>query len=341
MVSANPFGGSYFAPLITSPTQPLSFLKAGDPLAGFLTITNKDRMLAVATEVTNSLANMSKKVTKAAEEPLWQKRARLRAANCGQGNGMFAEGCRAYADSLVSSGTIASSLAASSVAFSDGEGELTKATRVALSYFKLNLTSAALVFRNNNNFDTHGDASRSPALFDELIQDLASVFELLSKTPYNVEDGTSMLDVTTVMISSEFGRTHLQSGKSVGATGTDHNPQANMVILAGKSVKGDQVIGSTDLDTLDATGNFTAVAPAHRSLDQELLKKFGRPFDFDAGHSSLNLPASYNLNDYISSASVINTVMDLLGISSSNWLGNETRPGANSGPARTIKTLHA
>ena len=108
--------------------------------------------------------------------------------------------------------------------------------------------------------------------------------------------------------------THGQLGKGIANTGTDHNPQANSVILAGKGIIGDQVVGATDLDDLGADGHFAKVSGAHNIIDAVLLKKMGKPFDFERGVPSSDLPSSYEFANYITSASVVNTLLSTFSV---------------------------
>jgi hypothetical protein len=44
-------------------------------------------------------------------------------------------------------------------------------------------------------------------------------------------------DVTTVLVSSEFSRTLRQRDRPIDATGTDHNPYCNSLLVAGKEIR--------------------------------------------------------------------------------------------------------
>jgi Protein of unknown function (DUF1501) len=85
------------------------------------------------------------------------------------------------------------------------------------------------------NWDTHQDNfNRSRTLCQELDEPFAALLADLKSR--------GMLDSTLVLWSGEFGRTPRINPNS----GRDHYPRAFTSILAGGSVKGGQVIGSTD-----------------------------------------------------------------------------------------------
>ncbi len=112
------------------------------------------------------------------------------------------------------------------------------------------------------------------------------------------------LGTYTVMISSEFGRTMRQKNASdVDSTGTDHNPLSNSVLLAGKGIKAGQVIGASDL--MDEN---TTPSGAHKSLDPALLKLMGCPFDFKTKEVRKDLPTNYEISDYLTNGSVVNSL---------------------------------
>jgi IS5 family transposase len=61
-----------------------------------------------------------------------------------------------------------------------------------------------------------------------------------------------------------------------------------------------------------------------------------------AGRSRTDLPEGYDLNDYITSASVINTVLDVFGVGSESWLRNDTSRQSGATPAaKPIKAVRA
>lgn len=96
-------------------------------------------------------------------------------------------------------------------------------------------------------------------------------------------------DVTTFLISTEFGRTNKQSSQPVTATGTDHNPFNNLCLLGGKGIAKNKLVGASDLHS-----SQEILSGAHLSLDKSKLKCFGRPFNFDSQEVDSRLPLAYN-----------------------------------------------
>jgi hypothetical protein len=175
--------------------------------------------------------------------------------------------------------------------------------------------SAVLVIDPAQNiFDTHDpdSASKQPTTYQFLINSLVNILTTMKNTPYDAT--RSMLDVTTFMFAAEFGRTLRQYGKPITATGTDHNPLANCVLIGGKGIRGGQVIGSTDYASATET-----LSAAHLSLDSGKEKVMGRPFDFTNGISRTDLPATYLASDYLGFNSIVNTIYSQFKVDQSHW----------------------
>ena len=49
-----------------------------------------------------------------------------------------------------------------------------------------------------------------------------------------------------------------------------------MMLIGGKGIKGDQVIGASDLDSLDEAGNYLNISPLHITLDPEQIRRIGK-----------------------------------------------------------------
>lgn len=342
LLSANPFGGKYFGPFLANPARPLDFVSLGSLFGA--NISNKERSLTMAPTIAPGLAVKSAQVVQGGAEPAWRQWVRARASACGSGAGMASEGCRAFRDGMEAAPHLAQGLAKTSLEFAAEDSEMIKGTKVAFKYFSEGVSDVCLVVSDSFDFDTHAekDAAKSPEFFTKLGNELATLFELLVKTPFDATNGLSMLDVTTVMISSEFSRTHGQLGRSFDKTGTDHNPQSNMILLAGKGIKGDVVAGASDCDTLNADGSLANISAAHKTLDANLLKKMGKPYDFDAGNVSNDLPADYKIDHYITAASVINTVLAGFGVAQDLWMTNDpSRQGGERVPAKILRKILA
>lgn len=156
------------------------------------------------------------------------------------------------------------------------------------------------------NIDAHAttDAKEQPKRMMAVVKIVEEVLSFLKATQFDKKH--SLFDVTTVMISSEMGRTMRQSGMPLSDTGTDHNPYSNTILLAGKGVLGRYILGESDFRT-----SGEKLSPAHLALDPLRLRTMGKPFDFKENLPILSQPNKYEQSDYIDIASVINTVMKI------------------------------
>jgi len=191
--------------------------------------------------------------------------------------------------------------------------------------FRLSLSRSA-IYVLPEQFDVHAAnlAKDQPKLFTDAIGRIAALLKGLETTPF--DDRRSLFDVTTIMIASEFGRTLRAPDRSVDDTGTNHNPHANSIILGGKGIKPGLVIGGTDF--LDAG---EAVSKAHLLLDPTLEKTIGRPFDFAAMRPRDDLPENFDIADYLTIGSVINTLYSVFKVPKSHYRGI-----AGSSPAAPV-----
>jgi uncharacterized protein (DUF1501 family) len=112
-------------------------------------------------------------------------------------------------------------------------------------------TSLALAFRSGlttsvtidaeGGFDTHGDNTQQNQRWNNLFAFLKDLTDTLAGEPGVASP--SMLDETTIVFCSEFGRTPELNGDN----GKDHHPWTSM-ILVGKRVRGGTTVGMTDGD---------------------------------------------------------------------------------------------
>ncbi|MGQ0506026.1 MAG: DUF1501 domain-containing protein [Myxococcaceae bacterium] len=188
---------------------------------------------------------------------------------------------------------------------------------VVAEYFRHSIVRSALLeIRSAGGLvDTHDaeSAKAQPQLYASVAESIAQVLKYLKETPYDA--ASSLLDVTTVMVSSEFGRTMRQENLPIDATGTDHNPLCNSLMLAGKGVRGGTVSGGSDQQQAGE-----ALSGAHLALDAKKLKMMGRPVDFVSGRPTAAQPAAYDPAQYLTIASVVNTVYSLFGVDASKYM---------------------
>jgi hypothetical protein len=169
----------------------------------------------------------------------------------------------------------------------------------------------ALLGRLGHVFDAHDlrTAKAQPVAIGAVAKSYKVILETLATTEF--QNGKSMLDVTTVVFQSEFSRTMRQERNPIGETGTDHNSLTNTVLLAGKSIRGGIVLGNSDFQTHDEE-----LSAAHMKVDARRVKIMGRPFDFATSESRQDQPNAFHMTDYLTMASVLNTLQYAGGIDS-------------------------
>lgn len=115
--------------------------------------------------------------------------------------------------------------------------------------------------------DTHsGHKTMHAASQTKYWEKIAKTFEIFKKMEYK-NSGSSVFDKTTFLITNEFSKT-----PGLVGDGKDHNPQTNSTIIAGRGVKGDQVIGRS---------RFFSKAELPIVVNRSLL--VGMPLDFTNG----------------------------------------------------------
>jgi hypothetical protein len=188
-----------------------------------------------------------------------------------------------------------------------------KAVSLLAQCFQLGIARSG-VYLVPEFFDTHApeEAARQPQLFASAIDRIVTFFDGLIETPY--DDKRSMLDVTTVMVASEFSRTLRSPDQPISATGTNHNQYCNTLLLGGKGVRPGLVIGASDLADEKETPS-----PAHLALDPNLERVIGRPFDFKTMLPRADQPTAFDLRDHLTIASVINTLYSMFGVPEERW----------------------
>jgi hypothetical protein len=181
--------------------------------------------------------------------------------------------------------------------------------------FRLGIARGTMfAIANDQQIDNHAPQSaRTQApTYTEVCNRIARVFRFLASTPY--DGAQSLLDVTTVVIGSEFGRTMRQLGQPITDTGTDHNPLSNTILVGGSGIKTGLVIGASDFQSATE-----ALSGAHDALDPARVKAMGRPFDFASGQPRTDLPGEFSPKDYLQVASVVNTVYSLFDVPQDKW----------------------
>jgi hypothetical protein len=252
----------------------------------------------------------------------------------GAGSGLFSQGSRKLLNGLQRAPQLAEAL--KSVTDDPNLSGLQAALGVAFQYFTRGVTTCMTIMVDHDpDIDTHDSGSAQDQLnkYRVIVDELALIFDWLTKTPFDATSGRSLLDVTTVMISSEFSRTMRQQGSRIDATGTDHNPLTNTVLLAGKRIQGGLIVGGSDLEDVDADGHFLNVSKAHLNQDPGLFNIMGRPLDFERLGPRPGLPETFVLEDYLTFPSIVNTLFYLSGVKEESYFR------AGPGSARTAPVL--
>jgi uncharacterized protein (DUF1501 family) len=119
--------------------------------------------------------------------------------------------------------------------------------------FRAGMTTSVSL-RGQGGFDTHGDNRDQNLRWNDLFTFLNEFLTQLSVEPGVV--APSLLDETTVIYCSEFGRTPLLNDSN----GKDHHPWTSM-ILAGKGVRGGYTVGLTNSEQEGVRTNFSSGMP--------------------------------------------------------------------------------
>lgn len=115
-----------------------------------------------------------------------------------------------------------------------------------------------------DGFDTHSNHfGQHVPLMRSVATQIATLISDLRGTEDSLQAGSSLMDNTTILISSEFVRT---PGLNAGS-GTDHWPSASAIIL-GQGVQDNTVIGRTD-DNAQAMG-WVNGAPVTRTTESQI-----------------------------------------------------------------------
>lgn len=332
LFTGNPFGGEFFLPHLNTATTirtPLDYLQIGQNLGTTISNAGSSVLFDPAAAKDFVKAVQASADLRADDPVVGFLKGRM--AKMASGPGRFSEGSRQMLSGLDQSFGLAEKVKATDIVYTDDDTELQKALKLAHQYFTQGISKSAFITINNVLLDTHGpsDAAEQPTSYAQVVADIQSVFAYLRSTPFDEARGLSLLDVTTVFIASEFDRTNYQEGLPMDETGTDHNPLSNLMIIGGKGIRSGQVIGASDLDALDASGNYSSVSAAHHKFDGSLLKRMGKPFDFASMQPSDAKPETYDGDHYLTVASVVNTIYRHFGADAGHyWKNNRNGPPA-------------
>ena len=119
--------------------------------------------------------------------------------------------------------------------------------------FRAGMTTSVSL-RGEGGFDTHGDNRDQNTRWNDLFTFLNEFLTQLAVEPGVV--APALLDETTVIYCSEFGRTPLLNDSN----GKDHHPWTSMIV-AGKGVRGGNTVGLTDSGQEGVKVNYATGMP--------------------------------------------------------------------------------
>jgi hypothetical protein len=311
LFTGNPFGGENFVPHLNLGARPLDAIQKGRVRA---TLTNSGATVPI------SVASAGKLVASLGRQPPLDPSSALFAfmnsrfqAISTAGTGALSSGSLGMWQAFQGAPALSGMLSGIQATGNESESNFVK---LAAQFFKSGAAGAAIIVPDTSTveYDTHDVASAQaqPAAFALWVSIVASILQTLKDTPF--DSARSLMDVTTFMITPEFGRTMKQYGKPVDQTGTDHNPLSNSVLIGGKGIQGGLVMGASDYAASTET-----LSGAHLALDALKLKVMGRPFDFSTGLSRTDLPTTFHAGDYLGFNSIVNTIYKMYGVPSGKW----------------------
>ncbi len=320
LFTGSAFGGESFIPHLNRANAPraMDLIETGGGFVG-ADITNADASTPLTTKSASQFAQRLAASPAVGPDSLLGRHVEGRFRQLAKGNGGFNNAAK----KLLVAQTALPGLAGRISGLQLGDVDLTAneepiLTTMALirEVFKAGITtSASWVFGGGQtppNLDTHdsGSAKKMPDVAAKIMQDVASVFKFLKETPY--DDTRSLFDVTTIMMASEFGRSRRQMVSDFTKSGNDHNPLNNSILLAGRGIAGGQVIGQSNFRSVEEIK--AGAIGAHKTLDDSGLKVMGKPFNFVNAQVREDHPDTYDVNEYLSINSVVNTVYTLFGV---------------------------
>ncbi|MBP9706411.1 MAG: DUF1501 domain-containing protein [Oligoflexales bacterium] len=342
LFTGNPFGGASFIPELNSANNKLylDYIQINNLFS--LVLNNTSASVAFSPSSMYTLVQNIKNNFKARQANQLDPSSAFiqsRLEHLARGSGQFSLGTQKLAKSLADSGGLAGKLSSIELNEFDAQADNFEQTLKGIEqYFKSDVCKSAIIALGEFNLDTHDaeGAKAQPENYLAISEKLAFVFKFLKDSAYDESLGLSMYDVTTVLISSEFSRTTRQLGKSMDATGTDHNPFSNMILLGGKGIKSGQVIGASDLDVLDKNGEYAKVSKIHQNLDPQVLSHIGKSYDFESGQPIDSTKDTFNPDEHITINSVINTIYRLFNVDTKHFRTNSRNAAA---AAKTLDHL--
>ena len=309
LFTGNAFGGDSFIPHLNLPDtglepQSLDGILSSDPVV--VTVNNHSGVVPLMPRAVAGLANALKQTPPLAGGELTEFiRGRMTANAAGPGR--LSAAAALMQAGLDKSPRVHQQLA--KLTPPSGRDSPEQQTLALITQcFRLSISRSA-IYSPSEFFDVHAteQAKTQPRMFGSAIGKIVTLLKGLVDTPF--DDRRSMMDVTTVMVASEFGRTMRSPDGTVDDTGTNHNQFSNSILLGGKGIRSGLVIGASDL-----RDEVEEPSAAHLQLDPMQEKTMGLPFDFATLTTRPDLPAAFDVKDYLTIGSVVNTIYALFGV---------------------------
>src|SRR5262245_43055308 len=309
LFTGNAFGGDSFIPHLNLPEtgrepQSLDGIMSSDPVV--VTINNHSGVVPLVPKAVAGLAKSLKQTPPLAGDELTAFIRGRMTANA-DGPGRLSAAAALMRSGLDKSPRVHQQLAQLTPPSSQQSPEL-QTLALITQCFRLSISRSA-THSPSHLSDGHRteQAKAQPRLCPSAIGKITTLIKVLSETPFDAR--RSMLDVTTVMVASEFGRTLRSPDGTVDETGTNHNQFSNSILIGGKGIRGGLVIGASDL-----RDEVEEPSAAHVQLDPVLEKSMGLPFDFSTLLPRTDRPAGFDVKDYLTIGSVVNTIYALFGV---------------------------
>lgn len=336
MLSGNAFGGEGFHPhLNSSALVPLDVVQLGSP-SEFSALTNYSNSVPLSPKAAQLLVLRMREMGAFSGDVPALNYARQRFAANANGESKLGVASFLMGKTFDKSKALYEAISALDLANATADADQSNLNLLKAVFAKKISRTAFLSFESAVGpvtVDCHGleSAQGYPTLVQNFMTRLAGIFKYMRDTAY--DDKRSLFDVTTILVSSEMGRTLRTSFGPADRAGTDHNPLSNSVLVGGKGIKGGLILGSADSQT-----PTEVISNAHVALDRDKVSAMGRPFDYETGLSRTDLPNEYKHDDYLNYLSVVNTIYSVFGVPADRHMSpNKT----NTKPSRVLTQLLA
>lgn len=338
LFTGNAFGGDSYLPYMNLYTghkkTPLDGLKSEVGFF-FLAASNMGGHLPFGSTSIGELADKLKK-NQLDSKSYGSEFLQQRLQEIGSGTGKFSEGVRRMATAQNDSAVLSQQITKTNLKIDPSQDADIQFLNLfnAMSQQKSIRTGLMVVSTLTDqefdlSFDTHAaeSAKEQPQRYKIVYQRLANILDHMKKTPYSSKE--SLFDVTTVIVTTEFGRTMRQLQAPIDNTGTDHNTFCTSFMIAGKGIKGGQIIGESDFHT-----PTERLSEAHMAIDKQKINIVAKPFDFTKQEVVHELPKTFDPKQYMNVGSVINTIFDVTGVDKSHY-----RKSGNGVAAQILPSL--